>query len=72
MVELVLFPWTRWYPSRKPIIPVTKIPKKNLENPTMVIHDIKHKNEIGYCKKLANDMVIQNMQLFFIIDARIV
>ena len=38
----------------------------------MVIHDIKHKNEIGYCRKLANVMVNQNMQLVFVIDARII
>ena len=36
----------------------------------MVIHDIGQINEIGYWQKLANIMVIKNMQLFFIIDAR--
>ena len=28
-------------------------------------------NEIGECKKLANGMVITNMQLFYTMDARI-
>ena len=37
----------------------------------MVIHDIGHINEIGYCKKLANDMVIKNMPIFYTMDARI-
>ena len=37
----------------------------------MVIHDISSINEIGYCKKLANDMVIKNMPIFYTMDARI-
>ena len=38
----------------------------------MVDFDSVHINEIGYWQKLANIMVIKNMQLFYIIDARIV
>ena len=38
----------------------------------MVDLDTGQINEIGYYKKLANDAWIKNMQLVFVIDARII
>ena len=60
----------QWYPLLRLIVPKNENPKSKLETLVMVNFDSVHINEIGYWQKLANIMVIKNMQLFYIIDTR--
>ena len=71
MVEFVSFFGSQPWPLLRLIFPETKSPKNEQNTLAMVICDIGYINEIGYCERLANDVVNQNMQLFFVIDARI-
>ena len=71
MVEFVSSSWTWWYHLRRLIFPINKNPKTDSKTLTMAVYNSVHENAIGYYRKLTNMLVIKNVQLFYVISARI-
>ena len=63
--------WTQRWPFHGPIFPANENPKLNPKTLAMVKSSTSHENAIKYYRKLANMMVIKNIQLFYAISTRI-
>ena len=71
MVEFVSNHWSQPWPILWPIFPEIENPKN--KNKTLIMVDFATGQiiKIKWCQKLVNDVRITNMQLVFVIDARI-